>query len=139
MKAPGRRSIFLFLPALLLVGALGQRFWRSAAPDREAELHATAQGRALLVKELRKEIERDADTHARVYVRKRLLSPGVPEDAIRSLKLTHTKPDHYQVRATVVLPTSEGSTVTLGEATRATAVARSWSKWSVTALATILG
>ena len=83
-----------------------------AAPDREAELHATAQGRALLVKELRKEIERDADTHARVYVRKRLLSPGVPEDAIRSLKLTHTKPDHYQVRATVVLPTSEGSTVT---------------------------
>ena len=115
MKMQGRRSVFLLLPAFLLAGALGQRFWRSAAPDRNAEeerLHATAQGRALLVAELRKEIERDASERGREYVRKHLLSPSVPEDAIKSLKLDHVQPHRYRVRATVEIPSGEGGIVT---------------------------
>ena len=115
MKIQGRRSLFLFLPALLLAGAVGQRLLRPHAPGREAEeerLNATAQGRALLVAELRKEIERDASERARDYVRKHLLSPSVPEDAIKSLKLDHVQPHRYRVRATVEIPSGEGGTVT---------------------------
>ena len=116
MKVQGRRSLFLLLPALLLAGALSQRLLRPLAHDREREMeqrNATAHGRALLVAELRKEIERDADSHARAYVHKHLLSPEIPADAIKSLKLTHLRPDRYRVHATVELPSREsGETVT---------------------------
>jgi hypothetical protein len=115
MKMQGRRSLFFLLPALLLAGALGQRALRPAASDREREeerLNATAQGRALLVAELRREIERDASERGRAYVRKHLLSPSIPDDAIKSLKLDHIQPHRYRVRATVEIPSGDDGTVT---------------------------
>ncbi len=103
-----RRFVILILPALLLIGALGQRWLKTSQEDTQA----AEQARLLVLHEFRRELEGDAYASAQSYVRSRLLpAPVAQSTQLRELTLTHLKPHRYKVRATVTWTQPDGKPV----------------------------
>ncbi|WP_395094624.1 hypothetical protein [Armatimonas sp.] len=93
-----RRALLLLLPALLLLGALGQRWLKTHQEDEQAATEA----RQLILRQFRKELEGDAYASAQKFVRSQLLSKQIaPTAQLRALTLTHLKPHRYKVRGEV--------------------------------------
>ena len=103
-----RRALLFLLPALLLLGALGQRWWKTRQEDEQAATEA----RQLILRQFRKELEGDAYASAQKFVRSQLLPQQIaPTAQLRALTLTHLKPHRYKVRGEVVWTDGAGKTV----------------------------